>query len=651
MKSLFIIFSCLTVIAESHVSNTGFDIKEQWRFHYRSEPASFGRKFEPVYQQHRANLFQVPDLENDPFLCADFSELGRKQSYRSLRSDNLSMIVEEEKNGERREANEQPSKEALSIKRQAEGLNDVNYPIAILVQNGGCDFYQKARNALKLNEIYHSLPDSDGSIRIEYLIVYNNITGSNELIKMDGPEDSSIDIGLIFVSTTDGRDMQLKMDKWSVFNRFDNSENKHISPRLNEYAFMSKGDEDRNTWFFPVLVSGQTEPMGDEGDEESWLEYALISIFFVVLSIIRLIFLWLVSGGRVRLRRNEQGWITGVEYISPRPNWFRGIPENFLRTIRPKVKEEHKLTELEVMSLPEVTYGEIESYDIGNTTTSYEKDSYRTKEREKKNDPTTESRNAQTETFHEEMITESIPGDSIEAGHYADSASRNTEDKNDLSIQSKNMGNLVAKSGIDLEQTKSCTDGSCQRDCSISRSQPCSEFEERSNLSPDNVSFTAENEENIIHMNSSQDSILGTCQAPQNIDSAITVAPIIATSVRQATPIAPSRILSLSKNHIVTKSCTTCSICIDDFEEGEKLRLLPRCGHLFHTDCILPWLTERKACCPLCKRGVLNDIDGEEDTGEDQDGESDTDISSSVAGTNIEDIEMGNTSNIAGSNE
>ena len=54
-------------------------------------------------------------------------------------------------------------------------------------------------------------------------------------------------------------------------------------------------------------------------------------------------------------------------------------------------------------------------------------------------------------------------------------------------------------------------------------------------------------------------------------------------------------------------SCTTCSICIDDFEDGERIRLLPKCRHAFHTDCLLPWLTERQGCCPLCKRSVLDD--------------------------------------------
>merc|ERR1712238_609969 len=53
-------------------------------------------------------------------------------------------------------------------------------------------------------------------------------------------------------------------------------------------------------------------------------------------------------------------------------------------------------------------------------------------------------------------------------------------------------------------------------------------------------------------------------------------------------------------------TCTSCSICIDEFEEGEKIRLLPLCGHAFHTDCILPWLKDRQGCCPLCKMAVLD---------------------------------------------
>ena len=51
-------------------------------------------------------------------------------------------------------------------------------------------------------------------------------------------------------------------------------------------------------------------------------------------------------------------------------------------------------------------------------------------------------------------------------------------------------------------------------------------------------------------------------------------------------------------------SCVSCSICICEFEHGEEMRLLPECGHAFHTECILPWLTEKKNVCPLCQQKV-----------------------------------------------
>lgn len=63
----------------------------------------------------------------------------------------------------------------------------------------------------------------------------------------------------------------------------------------------------------------------------------------------------------------------------------------------------------------------------------------------------------------------------------------------------------------------------------------------------------------------------------------------------------------------------SCSICLEDFVAGDKLRMLP-CKHLYHHDCILPWLTERKTTCPLCKGQCKQTIGsvsalGEESTG------------------------------------
>ncbi|PON59282.1 43kDa postsynaptic protein [Parasponia andersonii] len=46
-----------------------------------------------------------------------------------------------------------------------------------------------------------------------------------------------------------------------------------------------------------------------------------------------------------------------------------------------------------------------------------------------------------------------------------------------------------------------------------------------------------------------------------------------------------------------------CAVCLCEFSEQDKLRLLPLCSHAFHIDCIDTWLLSNSTC-PLC-RGTL----------------------------------------------
>ena len=51
---------------------------------------------------------------------------------------------------------------------------------------------------------------------------------------------------------------------------------------------------------------------------------------------------------------------------------------------------------------------------------------------------------------------------------------------------------------------------------------------------------------------------------------------------------------------LLTNPGDSCAICIDNLEEDDDVRGLT-CGHAFHAGCLDPWLTSRRACCPLCK--------------------------------------------------
>ncbi|WOL13875.1 RING-H2 finger protein ATL13 [Canna indica] len=63
----------------------------------------------------------------------------------------------------------------------------------------------------------------------------------------------------------------------------------------------------------------------------------------------------------------------------------------------------------------------------------------------------------------------------------------------------------------------------------------------------------------------------------------------------------------LYKAIIGLKDPFDCAVCLCEFEADDKLRLLPKCSHAFHLECIDTWLLSHSTC-PLCRRSLLPDF-------------------------------------------
>lgn len=46
-----------------------------------------------------------------------------------------------------------------------------------------------------------------------------------------------------------------------------------------------------------------------------------------------------------------------------------------------------------------------------------------------------------------------------------------------------------------------------------------------------------------------------------------------------------------------------CAVCLNEFQEEERLRIIPNCTHMFHIDCIDVWL-QRNSNCPICRTSI-----------------------------------------------
>ncbi|XP_062220911.1 RING-H2 finger protein ATL1-like [Phragmites australis] len=59
------------------------------------------------------------------------------------------------------------------------------------------------------------------------------------------------------------------------------------------------------------------------------------------------------------------------------------------------------------------------------------------------------------------------------------------------------------------------------------------------------------------------------------------------------------------KNAADSAPTSECAVCLSEFEEEERVRMLPSCLHVFHVDCIDTWL-QGNANCPLCRTAITS---------------------------------------------
>jgi len=358
---------------------------------------------------------------------------------------------------------------------------DFRTPVALMVSRGGdCDIHTKIDVALQIQEF--------ASRSVKYIIFYNNDPDNNDSIVPIVPPSSSSGVEIpenvqrlsfLSVSTSAGSNIMGFMQKYA--------EDTGSNP-----DFLLDGNI---LWDLYMLVEqpplpSNPPPPNSRVNSENFYWFRLILFALLIMSpCCRGAYLWWNGGGRIYFRRNENGRIVGLQYISPISYWFAS---NGAQDASSPVMD--RLTEEQVRALPEIIY--------------------------------------------------KVPIQTESEG----SSEENAKNEEESGGDAEDVDILVSSGSAD-EKEDARKAGNLERIPSVSESLRGSDEEQL----PDEGNVT---------------------------------------------------------------NCTTCSICIEEFENGERLRFLPRCKHAFHTECIMPWLTERQGCCPLCKTSVLEQDDsGDSDTG------------------------------------
>ena len=85
-----------------------------------------------------------------------------------------------------------------------------------------------------------------------------------------------------------------------------------------------------------------------------------------------------------------------------------------------------------------------------------------------------------------------------------------------------------------------------------------------------------------------------------------------------------------------------CSVCKDEYEMDEEVKIMP-CKHMFHKDCLDPWLKLRNTC-PVCRYSLKSQKEKEEEEKE-KNNENNNESNMDDGDDSSDFDDMGNTTN------
>lgn len=538
-------------------------------WYYHSIPAVFGTeiKYDDIVLM---NLF-LPPLELDWNLC-NVTDLTNEDSSEEEKGEDNALDTNGSNRGFIRSLFSQdysdmknsPSKpldfEVKGTTRRTRGDDDrkqtdfeiFRRSIGLLVTRGDCSFQEKAINAERLNEYFlQNLKETyniteDGSFIepeypvIKYLIVVNNVDNSSFGMSKDD-EKKDVNIGLLGIGSSSGNDLKVSMAERAAL------KGDIFDAYLDVSAFLplDSSFRDGREWLYPMSADGKVLHRGITM-ARLMMVFILVIIMFPIL---RLLLYCVLSQGSFEWRRNENGRITGIRWRRIRnaeiPTNWGDFGASLIGTLRGERNAEMRtLTVEEVQSLPLIKFG---VDDINVIINQYYD-------------------NGDSSDTNSDLLVDKCE---------KDRALNDDGDRHQELIGSIEDGVEDAISGNDLNSdatVQSLHDNSSIQVLTISEDSKNSETTDIEKVSL-NDSMTDDIDSKSLNSTSKEGNDVKVNHTVDFVQAAF-------------------------------NSCESCSICICEYDHGEELRLLPICGHIFHTECIVPWLTEKRSTCPLCQQKV-----------------------------------------------